>query len=119
MCSSDLVGSGHHETEIARCEMYAPLLVTNYDQIGPTFDDANQHPLVLVGQLKKANDSLALNARVTNEKTADFNPYMVTAAASGFDHLLVCNAHLLQNPLPSELSVAARTEHFTLLQVRH
>jgi len=112
-----MVGSGHHETGVPRCEMYGPLLVTNYGQIGPTFDDVNQHPLVLVGPLKKANDSLALNARVTNEKTEDFNPYMLTAAASGFDHLLVCNPGMLTHPFPAGMDVVAATPRFALLRV--
>ena len=112
-----MVGSGHHETGVSRCEMYGPLLVTNYGQIGPTFDDANQHPLVLTGALKRANDSLARNARVTNEMTTDFNPYMTTAAASGYDHLLVCNPKMLTHPFPAGMNVIAETPRFALLRV--
>lgn len=112
-----MIGSGHHETSVHRCEMYAPLLVTNYGQIGPTFDDQNQHPMVLAGALKRANDSLALNARVTNEMTADFNPYISTAAASGFDHLLVCNPGMLTHPFPVGMELVARTPRFALLRV--
>jgi hypothetical protein len=112
-----MVGSGHHETGVPRCEMYAPLLVTNYGQIGPTFDDENQHPLVLAGALKKASNSLALNARVTNEMTTDFNPYMTAAAAAGFDHLLVCNPKMLTHPFPAGMDVVAQTPRFALLRV--
>jgi hypothetical protein len=112
-----MVGSGHHETGVPRCEMYGPLLVTNYGQIGPTFDDENQHPLVLTGALKRANDSLALNARIPTEMTTDFNPYLTAAAASGYDHLLVCNPGMLTHPFPAGMDVVARTPRFALLRV--
>lgn len=114
-----MVGSGHHEAGLPRCEMYGPLLVMNYGQIGPTFDDPNQHPLVLAGPLKKATDSLAFHARVTNEMTADFNPYMIAAADAGFDHLLVCNPGLLTHAFPAGMDVVARTPRFALLRVNH
>jgi hypothetical protein len=113
-----MVGSGHHETEVSRCEMYGPLLITQFGQIGPLFDDPNQHPLVLAGALKKATDNLAANAAVTNERTADFNPYMMTAASAGFQYLLVCNPGLLTHPLPSQMKLIARTPHFALLQTK-
>jgi hypothetical protein len=114
-----MVGSGHHETDVPRCQMYAPLLIAQHDQIGPLFAFQGQHPLLLAGPLKEAVERLERTERVPYANATDYGPYMTAAGAAGFEYLLVCNAHLLQNPFPSELNVTARTAHFALLQVRH
>jgi hypothetical protein len=44
-----MVGAGHHETDVPRCQMYAPLLIAQHDQIGPLFAFQGQHPLLLAG----------------------------------------------------------------------
>lgn len=111
-----MVGAGHHETEVPRCEMYAPLLIAQHDQIGPLFAFQGQHPLLLTGGLKEATERLERMERVPYANTVDYGPYMTAAGAAGFEYLLVCNAHLLQRPVPPGLGIIARTPHFALLR---
>jgi hypothetical protein len=109
-------GSGHHETRVPRCEMYDPLLIIEYGQIGPLFADRNQQPLLLAGALGRAQDRLQSTMLIPNERTKDYNPYIIAAAAAGFDYLLVCNTQLLTRPFPTNLTLIAQTSHFALLR---
>lgn len=111
-----MVGSGHHETEVPRCEMYDPLLIAQYSQIGPLFADEKQQPLRLIGALKNAVKALPATAIIPLGDGAEYNRYMTTAAAAGFDYLLVCNRHLLNQAFPGNLDVVAETPHFALLR---
>lgn len=110
------IGSGHHEFDVPRCEMFGPLLVTQYGQINPLFATQGQHPLLVTGRLKKAMADLLIDAPVPNEKTRDYNPYIIAAFSAGFDDLLICNAQLLTQPFPRNLAVVARTPQFVLLR---
>ncbi len=114
-----MVGAGHHETEVPRCEMYAPLLIAQHDQIAPLFAFQGQHPLLLRGPLKEATERLERTERVPYANATDYGPYMTAAGNAGFEYLLVCNAHLLRRPIPPQLDVVARTAHFTLLRAGH
>jgi len=114
-----MVGAGHHETEVPRCEMYAPLLIAQHDQIAPLFAFQGQHPLLLTGALKEATERLERAERVPYANATDYGPYMTAAGAAGFEYLLVCNAHLLQRPVPANLDVVAQTPHFALLRTGH
>ncbi len=96
--------------------MYGPLLVTQYNQITPLFALSGQHPLRLVGRLNTAADQLQTNPVSAHEVVSDYNAYMEAAEAAGFDHLLVCNAQLLTQPLPQDMKLVARTPHFALLR---
>ena len=51
----------YHETDAPRSEMYGPLLIVQYDQVGPLFGQKNQHPLLWSGPLKAAVDPLNLS----------------------------------------------------------
>ena len=108
-------GSGHHETRVPRCEMYGPLVIIEYGQIGPLFADRNQQPLLLAGDLGRAQDRLQSTMLIPDERTEDYNPYMIAAAAAGFDYLLVCNSQLLTRPFPPNLTLVAQNPHFALL----
>jgi hypothetical protein len=114
-----MVGAGHHETDVPRCEMYAPLLIAQHGQVGPLFAFQGQHPLLLTGALKEAAQKLERTEPVPYAHARDYGPYMTAAGQAGFEYLLVCNAHLLQHPVPPELGVVARTAHFALLKAGH
>ncbi|MES2253764.1 MAG: hypothetical protein V4559_01840 [Pseudomonadota bacterium] len=111
-----MVGSGHHETNVPRCEMFGPLLVSLYGHAVPLFSDPNQQPLVLTGQLAKARDALKRRAVLPSEQTKDYNPYMSLAQKAGYDTLLVCNRHLLTHPYSGEWRAIAETPHFAVLR---
>jgi hypothetical protein len=111
-----MVGSGHHETDVPRCEMYGPLLIALHGQIGPLFAFQGQHPILLKGALKEAVETLENRAPVPGAHAADYDPYIRAAAASGFSHLLVCNAQLLRQPFPDAVTVIEKTPHFALLK---
>lgn len=110
------VGLGNHETKVPRTEMFGPLLIIQREQAGPLFADPNQQPLLMKGPLKKAVDDLALRPGGIGGIFLDPYRYVTAAAASGFDYMLVSNAHLLTRPLPPELPVVVRTQHFILLR---
>jgi hypothetical protein len=110
------VGNLRHVVGIPRCYMYSSLLVIQYRQASPLFAQGDQHPLLITGKLRDAVD--ALDKSFPFEEIDDYNRYMVTAAASGFDYVLVCNRHLLTHPLPGDLEVIAETPHFALLTAR-
>jgi hypothetical protein len=112
-----MVGSGHHETGVPRCEMYGPLMIALHGQVGPLFAISGQHPLLLKDPLKTAVETLERRAPVPGERARDYNPYIRAAAASGFDYLLVCNAHLLRHRFPDNVTVMEKTSHFALLKV--
>jgi hypothetical protein len=114
-----MVGAGHHETEVPRCEMYGSLLIAQYGQIGPLFAFQGQHPLLLDGGLKAATERLEQTEPVPYANAKDYRPYMTAAGAAGFDYLLVCNAQLLKHPFPPGLELVARTPRFALLRARH
>jgi hypothetical protein len=109
-------GSGNHETDVPRCEMYAPMLVANYDQISWLFAEKDQQPLLLTGRLKASLN--ALHGRYKPDHEGEYTRYMSDAVVSGFDYLLVCNAHLLTQPFPSNAALVARTQHFALLRAK-
>ena len=111
-----MVGSGHHETAVPRCEMYGPLMIALHGQIAPLFAFQGQHPLLLKGPLKKAVETLESRVPVPGERARDYRPYIRAAAASGFDYLLVCNAHLLRHGFPDNVTVMEKTSHFALLK---
>ena len=108
-----MVGSGHHETKVPRCEMYGPLLIAQFGQIGPLFSDEKQQPLRLIGPLKRADDALQKGAAIPRD---DYNRQMTAAASAGFDYLLVCNTQLLKQPFPPGLEKIAATPRFALLR---
>lgn len=110
------IGSGFHETNVPRCEMYGPLLVSQYGQAGPLFADAKQQPLGLVGRLKDAVATLHANQPL--ERPSDYARFMSDAASAGFDYMLVCNAHLLTQPYPDNAALVAQTAHFALLRAK-
>ena len=111
-----MAGSGHHETDVPRCEMFPPLLASLYGHGVPLFSDPNQQPLLLAGELKKARDGLRMRAVLPSERTRDYNPYMTVAGKAGYDVLLICNRHLLTHPYPPGWRVLAQTPHFAALQ---
>ena len=108
------VGNYFHETDVPRCEMYGPLLISQYGQVGPLFAYPDQQPLQLAGKLKQAQR--ALNAAFPLEKINDYSLYSQTAASVGFDYMMVCNADLIARPFPSNVRVIAQTPHFALLR---
>ena len=112
------VGAGYHETDVPRCEMYEPLLISERSAIVPLFDYTGEHPLVITGRLKEASNTLRHNPTEFLERIQDYNIYMTAAASAGFDYLLVCNAHLLRDPIPSDWNLIARTPHFLLLHAK-
>jgi len=113
-----MVGSGHHETDVPRCEMFPPLLVSLYGHGVPLFADPNQQPLLLTGDLWKARDGLQMRAVLPSEMTRDYNPYMTLAGEAGYDVLLICNRHLLTHPYPPGFRLLAETPHFAALQAK-
>jgi hypothetical protein len=50
------------------------------------------------------------------ERPDDYGAFMRDAVSAGFDHILVCNAHLLAQPFPANTKVIAQTPHFALLE---
>ena len=108
------VGGGFHEMNVPRCEMYGPLLVALHGQAGPLFADAKQQPLGLDGALKRAVADL--HGKHPQERPDDYGAFMRDAVSAGFDHILVCNAHLLAQPFPDNTKVIAQTPHFALLE---
>jgi hypothetical protein len=112
------VGQTVHETDVPRCEMYGPLLTPLYSQIGPLFDFRGQHPLILAGRLKKAENILESNPATVTPERSDHIAYMKAAAAAGFDYFLVCNRGLLTEPFPREFNLVAETPRFALLRVQ-
>jgi hypothetical protein len=110
-----MVGSGRHETNIPRCEMYGPLLVALYGQLSPLFAYEKQQPLRMIGPLNKAVAGFN-SSPVMPEEHVDYSRYMVAAASAGFNYLLVCNTQLLARPFPADLSLVTKTEHFALLR---
>jgi hypothetical protein len=114
-----MVGAGHHETEVPRCEMYSSLLIAQYNQIGPLFSFQGQHPLLITGALQVATERLERTEPVPYANATNYGPYMTAAGAAGFEYLLVCNAHLLTHPFPEGLELMARTPRFALFHARH
>ncbi|MES2293757.1 MAG: hypothetical protein V4527_10715 [Pseudomonadota bacterium] len=112
------VGAGYHETDVPRCEMYEPLLISERGAIVPLFDYTGEHPLVMAGRLKDASSTLRHHPTEFKERIQDYSIYMTAAASAGFDYLLVCNAHLLSDPVPSDWNPIARTPHFVLLRAK-
>jgi hypothetical protein len=110
------VGSGHHETNVPRCEMFGPLLVSLFGHVVPLFSDRNQQSLLLTGSLQRARDALQRRAVLPSEKTKDYNPYMSLAGRSGYDVLLVCNRQLLTQPYPAGWKSIAESQHFAVLR---
>jgi len=111
-----MVGAGHHETDVPRCEMFGPLLVSLYGHAVPLFSDPSQQPLLLAGNLAQARDALQRTAVQPSEKTEDYNPYMSLARQAGYSILLVCNRHLLTKPYPPGWRAVAQTPHFAVLK---
>ena len=111
-----MVGAGDHETEVPRCEMYGPLLIAQYGQIGWMFADKDQHPLDLEGPLRKA--VITLHKNFVSGGHDEYGRYMTVAAQAGFEYMLVCNAHLLNETLPPSMTVMARTPNFVLLHAK-
>jgi hypothetical protein len=116
LVSEVMIGAGHHETKVPRCEMFGPMLVLDDRAAAPLFSDPNQQPLVKTGRLKTAAESLQGAVPVPRPETVDYRPYMAGAIKAGFDYLLVCNANLLSQPLPAGLEVIGKTAHFQLLR---
>jgi hypothetical protein len=119
MVSDLMVASGRHETNVPRCEMYEPLLISLYGQVGLLFSDETQQPLRLVGALRKAGEIELANA-LKWEKSPPAHPYeeiIRAAGPAGFQYLLVCNQGLLRDPLAPGVTVVARTPRFMLLRV--
>jgi len=114
--SEVMIGAGHHETRVPRCEMFGPMLVLDDRAAAPLFSDPNQQPLIKIGRLKTAAESLQAAVPLPRPETIDYRPYMAGAIKAGFDYLLVCNANLLNLPLPAGLQVIAQTSHFRLLR---
>lgn len=111
-----MVGAGDHETEVPRCEMYGPLLIAQHGQIGWLFADKDQHPLDLTGPLRKA--VITLHKNFVSGGRNEYGRYMAVAAQAGFEYMLICNAHLLNETLPPSMTVMARTPNFVLLHAK-
>jgi hypothetical protein len=116
MTASVMVGAGHHETDVPRCEMYGPLLISVYGQVGPLFADEKQQPLAMIGRLKTAVDGDQVPAGLMNSRMDENSRAISIAATAGFDQILVCNAQLLRHPLPPGVHLVEQTSHFALLE---
>lgn len=110
------IGAGRHETDIPRCEMYGSLVIIQFDQIGPSFSSVGQHPLLLKGRLKDVVGIMENNPATKWEVVRDYGAYLKVAASAGIDYVLICNAHLLHQDYPPEMTLVARTQHFSLLR---
>lgn len=108
-----MVGAGDHETEVPRCEMYGPLLIAQYGQIGWLFADKDQHPLDLAGPLR--DSVITLHKDFVSGGTDEYGRYMISSARAGFEYMMICNAHLLNEKLPPSMSLVARTPNFALV----
>lgn len=102
-------GSGKHATHVPRCEMYGPLLIAELGHAGPLFADEKQQPLRLIGPMK-GGGSTGRRAPV------EYRDQVVDALRSGYDDVLVCNSHLLPQPVPDGVRAVATSEHFVLLR---
>jgi len=111
-----MVGSGFHETNVPRCEMYGPLLIAEYGQIGPLFANEKQQPLAMIGPLKNAVDGTDVPARLLREVDNDSSRSVAIAAAAGFQYILICNTRLLKQSLPAGTTLVARTDNFALVR---
>jgi hypothetical protein len=101
------IGSGHHESSIPRCEMYGPILITNFGQVGPLFADEKQQPLRLIGPLSGSG--------VAGKPALSTNDAVRKAFSGNYDHVLLCNIQLLPSLNTHGERAIARTKHFALL----
>ena len=108
LTESIAAGSGRHETGIPRCEMYGPLLIMQFGEVGPLFADEKQQPLRMIGRLKGGGAAGTVDPGYADQ--------VVNALRAGYDYVLVCNAQLLQKPIPAGAQAVSQTEHFILLR---
>jgi hypothetical protein len=101
-------GSGKHATHVPRCEMYGPLLIAELGHAGPLFADEKQQPLRLIGPMN-GGGSTGRRAPLA------YRDQVVGPLRAGYD-VLICNSHLLSEPVPDGARAVARSEHFVLLR---
>jgi hypothetical protein len=104
-----MLGAGHHETDVPRCEMYGPLLVTQFGGVTPLFADEKQQPLRMIGRLTSHESP--------DQFDWDNDAQMAYAISYDQDYVLVCNLQLLTGSLPKSEDVVERTKHFALLHM--
>jgi len=80
------------------------------------FADKDQHPLDLTGPLRKS--VITLHKNFVSGGRNEYGCYMTVAAQAGFEYMLVCNAHILNEALPPSMTVMARTPNFALLHAK-
>ncbi|QYE33194.1 hypothetical protein KZX46_03540 (plasmid) [Polymorphobacter sp. PAMC 29334] len=113
-----IVGDSRRGSSEPRCAMYRPLLIRDYGQVGALFSDEYKQPLALKGQVRAAVRALSAGVSDgTHRGHIDNDPVSDTGRA-GFDFVLMCGAQPRLRPLPSRVTVVARTERFMLLDVR-
>lgn len=103
------VGSTKHATHVPRCEMYGPLLIAELGHAGPLFADEKQQPLRLIGPMKGGGS--------TGRRPAiEYRDQVTRPLRAGYDNILICNSHLLPQPIPQGTQAVAASEHFVLLR---
>ena len=112
-----IVGGSHHDSDRPRCQMYRPLMVSLFGQIGPLFANETQQPLRLVGPLRKAVDALPGGFAWGNLRQGYYDDVIADSGRAGFRYLLICNAGLLTRPFPANSRVVTQTSSFTLLRL--
>lgn len=103
------VGSTKHATHVPRCEMYGPLLIAELGHAGPLFADEKQQPLRLIGPMKGGGST-------GRRQAIEYRDQVIRPLDTGYDNVLVCNSHLLPEPVPQGTRPVATSEHFVLLR---
>lgn len=104
-------GSGKHETDVPRCEMFGPLLIAEMGHAGPLFADEKQQPLRLVGPMEGGGST-------GRRPVITYADQVTGPLQNGFDAVLVCNSNLLPSPVPQGARALAKTSHFVLIGLK-
>ena len=112
-----MVGGTPRETDVRRCAMYRPLLVSQYGAVAPLFANDTQQPLRLAGPLRKASERMPSYRASGETRFGFYDDQIIDAAAAGFQYLLVCNYDGLTRHLPGDAPPVARSSRFELLRI--
>ncbi len=115
---TDVVGGASRpDSGTPRCEMYRPLLISLFGDVGDLFANETQQPLRIVGPLRVALSRLPPSRGPNREPQRRTSGTMSAAGTAGFGYLMICNWSLIGTDAPVGGTLLTRTSRFELFRL--
>ena len=113
-----VVGGERLDYERRRCQMYAALLIIDYNTVGRLFASVTAQPLSLAGPLARVMHAEPVRDPGLRKLPGWFDDSIEIAATAGVPWMLLCDQDRLTRPLPAYVTPVAIAGRFSVVRLR-